>query len=176
MKITQNEISNEACRIQESCELTSLQHFIAGKFWRRIHLVMGVAATIGATVTTALIFTNDETLVSGVFGLCVAILVGLMTFLNPKEHAENHHEKGVDYQQLVANARMLVRIKLPEFGYNEELETHLQGLSDRKFDLDRKSPVAPGGVIYWRAKVAIKKGETKFRVDEKSDSSEESNR
>ena len=172
MKIIQNEISNEACRIHESCELSFVQHFIGERWWRRIHLVMGVAATIGAAVTTALIFVSDEALVSGIFGLGVAILAGLMTFLNPREQAEKHHEKGVDYQQLVASARMLVRIQLPESGDKEEFKTHLQGLSDRKFDLDRKSPVAPGGMIYWLAKRAIERGETKFRVDEKSDSQE----
>ena len=92
-----------------------------------------------------------------------------MTFLNPKEQAEKHHEKGVDYQQLVAAARMLVKIQLPESDDKEEVKTHLQGLSDRKFELDRKSPVAPGGIIYWRAKRDIERGETKFRVDEKID-------
>lgn len=168
MKTAHDEISDEACRIQESCELTFVQHFIAEKWWRRIHWIMGITATIGATVTTALIFVDDETPTGGIVGLSVAILVGLMTFLNPRDQAERHHEKGVDYQQLVASARMLVKIQLLESDDQEEFFAQLQGLTDRKFNLDRKPPAAPSGMIYWLARRAIETGETKFSVDEKS--------
>jgi hypothetical protein len=169
MKTKRDEMSDESCRIQESCELTFVQHFIAEKWWRRTHWIMGIAATIGATVTTALIFVNDGTPVSGIFGLVVAILAGLMTFLNPRDQAEKHHEKGVDYQQLVTNARVLVNIHLQETGDQKDFNARLQGLTDRKFELDRKLPVAPSGMIYWLAKRAVERGETKFSIDERSD-------
>ena len=170
MKAARDKALDEAYRIQESCELTFLQHFIAAKWLRRIHWIMGIAATIGATITTALIFANAETLVSGIFGLGVAILAGLMTFLDPMDQAEKHHGKGVNYQQLMANARIFVNVQSLELGDEEGFTAHLLDLTNRKFDLDRKLPVSPSGIFYWAAKRAIEMGETKFSVDEKSDS------
>ena len=165
MEDQRDEISTEADRIGESCELSSLQHFIAAKCWRRMHLVMGIAATIGATISTALTFSTNETLLSGLFALGVAILAGLMTFLNPQDRADQHHEKGVDYQQIVANTRMFVNIHLPNAGTEEDFTPQLQNLSDQKFGLDRTSPVTPAGMFYYLAKKSIDSGETSFRTD-----------
>lgn len=50
------EILKEADRINESVEMSSIQHFIAAKSWRRAHFILGIIATIAATISTALIF------------------------------------------------------------------------------------------------------------------------
>ena len=165
MSELRHEIKNEAGRIMESVELSFVQHFIVAKWWRRAHFVMGVLATVGATTSTALTFAETAPLVNAIIGLSVAILAGLITFLNPKYHADAHHQKGVDLQQLAARARMLINIECQETGSDSDLKSSLKALSDRKFDLDKNSPATPGGVFYRLAKKSVTSGETKHDVD-----------
>lgn len=161
----QEEILKEAGRINESVELSSVQHFTAAKYWRSVHFILGISATIAAIISTALIFSKAEPLWPGLLAVAVAIITGLITFLNPKDHADTHHGKGVDYQQVGAKARILAKIDYPEADDKKDLVSQLKVLSDKKFDLDRQAPATPGGVLYWLAKRSIARGETRFRVD-----------
>ena len=159
------EISDEAERINESCELSFVQHFIVSKWWRSSHFVLGIVATVLATVSTALAFNNEHAVLTGILTTVVAILVGLVTFLKPKDHADLHHWKGVKHQQLSAKARMLTKIDAPYSDDEGTLEAQLKALSDAKFALDREAPATPGGIFYKLAKTSVEKGETQFRVE-----------
>ena len=165
MTSRQEEILKEADRINESVEQSSVQHFIAAKCWRSVHFILGIIATIAATISTALIFSKGEPLWPGLLAVAVAIIAGLITFLNPKSHADMHHGKGVDYQQVGAKTRILVKIECPQTDDEKHLVNQLKALSEEKFDLDRRPPSTPGGVFYRLAKRSMARGETRFRVD-----------
>jgi len=160
-----DKIIDELDRIRESVELTSVQHFIASRYWRRAHLVLGITATIAATITTALIFAAAKPMWAGILGVVVAIISGLITFLDPKHHAEEHHRKGVNYQEIGSECRMLSLIDGPYVDDEEDIVQKVKSLSKRKHDLDRIGPAAPAGLIYALAKRSIARGETRFRVD-----------
>lgn len=159
------EISAEADRIRESVELSAVQNFIAAKWWRKIHFVLGITATVGATISGALIFSKAEALWPGLLALAVAIIAGLITFLNPKDTANIHQRKGVDYQQLTANARILMNISCPYSDDEKDLVKQLKALSDNKSELDRQQPPTPGGIFYKLAKKSVARGETNFKTD-----------
>ena len=127
--------------------------------------MLGIVATVLATVSTALAFNNEHPVLTGILTTVVAILVGLVTFLKPKDHADLHHGKGVEHQHLSANARMLAKIDVPYSDDEDTLEAQLKALSDAKFALDREAPATPGGIFYRLAKTSAGKGETQFRVD-----------
>ncbi len=165
MTSRQNEILNEANRINESVELSSVQHFIAAQCWRSVHFILGIIATIAATIATALIFAKVEALWPGLLAIAVAIITGLITFLHPKHHADTHHGKGVDYQQVGAKARILVKIECPQTDDEKHLVNQLKALYEEQFDLDRRPPSTPGSVFYRLAKRSMARGETRFRVD-----------
>lgn len=159
------EILKEADRINESVEWSSVQHLIAAKSWRRTHFTLGIIATVAAIISTALIFSNLYPMQAGLIAVGIAIITGLLTFLNPRHHAETHHGKGVDYQQIGAKARMLCKIDGLDTNNDENLSNQLKNLSKAKFELDRRAPATPGGIFYLLAKRSIGRGETGFRVD-----------
>lgn len=161
----QQVILEEADRINESVELSSVQHFIAAKYWRNTHFIMGITATILAATSTTLIFFRGDLIWPGLLSVAVAIISGLITFLNPRHHADIHHRKGVDYQQVGAKMRMLSKIDCLMAEDERDLVSTLKSLSEQKFDLDRQTPATPSGIFYRQAKRSIEGGETGFRVD-----------
>ena len=165
MTSRQEEILKEVDRINESVELSSVQHFIAAKCWRSVHFILGIIATIAAIISTALIFSRVEPLWPGLLAVAVAIITGLITFLNPKYHADTHHGKGVHYQQVGAKARILAKIDCPQADNEKDLVSQLKVLSEEKFELDRGALPTPGGVFYRLAKRSIARGDTSFRAN-----------
>ncbi len=165
MTSRREEILKEADRIIESVELSYVQHFTVAKCWRYAHFILGIIATILATISTALIFAKVEAHWPGLLAIAVAIITALMTFLNPKANGDSHHSKGVEYQEISAKARMLARIDCPHADDEEGLVSQLKALSKEKFELDQLMPPTPGGVFYRLAKQSIARGETRFRAD-----------
>lgn len=160
-----SEIARRADNIEESVVLSSVQHFILGKMLRRLHLIMGIAATTAATASTGLIFYQSALQWPGFISLGIAILTALMTFLNPKEAADSHHDKGVNYQELAYDANLLARVYSRSEKTESKLAARLEELKRRKFAIDRQKPATPGGMLYKAAKASIARGETSFRTD-----------
>lgn len=82
----------------------SFAHYISETFLSRLHLVIGVPATIFATIVGTAVFSSLENstaiwikIVVGVFSIMTAILSGLQTFLRFSEKAERHKKAAVEY-------------------------------------------------------------------------------
>lgn len=161
----QKEILREVDRLSESVELSSVQNFIASKYWRNAHFTLGAVSTIFATVSTALIFSDNASTWVGLLSLMVALQTGLMTFLNPKERAELYQLRGVDYQELQTELRQFRASFSDSQSKKSVLANRLREISKQKFAAERKQPTVPGGIFYRLAKKSINRGETSFSVD-----------
>ena len=158
-------LAREADRIVESTDITGVQHFIVALWWRRTHWYIGIAATVLATVATALAFADFPGWISGTLGVVVAVLTGLLTFLTPRENAEKHHTKGVEYHSIRDKIRREIKLHSQTEVDDSQLRERICSLGDEKLSIDRKLPAAPGGKFYDWAKVSVEKGETSFRAD-----------
>ena len=163
MSELKNNVLTECARMQESCSYTSLQHFIVAKCWRSVHLTIGILATALASLSSVLTYA-EPTSFAGPLAASVAILAGLLTFLAPRDRADEHHSKGVQYNQLVTNGRMLRELDA-QIVDDSALAGRLRELYARKFELDENGPAAPASIFYAIAKRQIKKGQTSFAVD-----------
>jgi hypothetical protein len=152
-----DEIIKEANRISEGTDYTSVQHFIAAKQWRNTHLCIGITAMIFAVIVTALSFSPAPNWIAGSLGIFVAILTGLLTFLNPKDRAEEHQRKGVELQYIRDEARILENIDSVQMN-DDELNAQLIKLRERKFKTDLANPSTPGGSIFRKAKKSVVDG------------------
>lgn len=159
-------IVEEADRIEENCNYSAVQHFIAATYWRHTHLIMGGTATILAAISSIRAFNDLPTGITGTLAAIAAIFAGLMTFLDPKRKADAHHAKGVAQDKIRADARILKNVEALATPSESELTAKLKAISDRKFDADAELPPVPGGWIYKRAKKEIEEGRRTHRIEE----------
>jgi len=97
-----SEIINEAKRIGEDALNSSKSHFICAAFWRNIHYGLGLPAAIFTALagTNSIAQQQNSYLATAVLSLIATILIGVLTFLNPQEKANRHHNAGNDYRKI----------------------------------------------------------------------------
>lgn len=171
------EIIKEAKRIEESTLYSSKAHFAAAEFWQRLHLWLGVPATILAAAAAVSAFSQLDThhIIGGLISIVVATLSGLATFLNPNKAATVHFAAGNSYDALHNKTRIFWTVDCRGNDSDQVLTNRIKDLSAEKDELNRKSPQIPR-FAYKIARKGIAAGESQYKVDvvqDKSQTSEE---
>lgn len=163
---TRQRLESEALRIEEDANYSGRGHFQAAIPWSRAHISLGIVITLFSGVAGGLVLTwgTRFVLLAGIFALVAALLSGVNAFVNAGQRAAQHREVGNEYLALRNKARIYREIDLHGDSTGEELTNELKHLSDRRDDLNRRSPQIPG-YAYKRAKRGIEEGQTDYGVD-----------
>ena len=131
-------ISAELQKMEEDMLYTEKAHFVAAEELKRVHLCIGLIATVSAAASVTSIVASGPQVISGTLALIAALASATLTFVKPDEKAAQH---------LVA-ARTLgaVRVKARQ---HREIDLH---------------PQRPEDVTAWRRYVE-QIGEAKSEVD-----------
>lgn len=159
MATLRQEIKEEARKLQISAIYTAKGHFCASSGWKLLHYLLGCPLIIAGVLTTVFI--------SGVFGTClgvfIAVISGLITFLNPDSTATSHFVSGNAYNALYTEIRQFAHLDCANDSNisNEDLYISLKTLLSKKKELDDGSPKVPWWA-YRIAKYGIKRGEASY--------------
>lgn len=163
MDTLRTNLAREAMRVEEDCLFSAKGHFEASSQWKRIHLWIGIPATILAAVAGASLII-DHVNFGAILAVAVAILSGLATFLNPSEKAAAHHSSGTSFNKLKNQARVFREIDLPGPDTTENLSFRLKSICADRDNLNAVSLQIPRQA-FERARRGIESGEAEYRVD-----------
>jgi hypothetical protein len=123
------------------------RHYAAETPWYHANYWFGIPAIMLAGVAGAAAFAKlDPTgIVSGVISTVVAVLSGLMTFLDPSKKADTHHRFAKAYERLYHETGFFSRVALhAETTPVSDLEKQLLALTAKFMDLNTTSPAISG--------------------------------
>jgi hypothetical protein len=109
-------------------------------------------------------------LAAGFISITIAVLSGIITFLNPNKREAAHLAAAHAFDRLNNEARVFWSVECWLEKSEVVLGAKLRDLIDRKADLNAKSPQIPRRP-YERAKAGIDAGEADFKVDKVNQSS-----
>jgi len=159
------EIKIECKRMEEDSLHTSRNHFISGNFWRSIYLFFGITNTLVAALagSIALYFEEEITLVA-FLAIIVAIISGIITFLNPSEKASKYKSKGDEFLALRSEFRIFRNIDILNLEDINEIKAKFDFLVNKKNQLTKSSlPISKRH--YEKAKKGIENGEAEYEAD-----------
>lgn len=163
---TKGEIIREAKRIEEALLYSSKGHFSASHFWENFHLRIGVPMILCSAVAgaSALSKFDPDHIFAGLLSILVAVLSGVITFLNPNEKVRVHLSAGNNYDSLMNKVRIFWSIGCWRDESEQVLTETLKNFSEQKDHLNQTCPQIPRWA-YNRAKKGIKDGEGDYMVD-----------
>ncbi len=161
---TREEIIKEAHRIEEALLYSSKGHFAAADIWKNLHLIIGIPIIILSAVASYLTSSNPSNQYIGIITVSITALSGLLTFLNPNEKSSAHLNAGNSYDALMNKVRLFRVVELWQDESDQVLTEKIKFLSEQKSNLNATSPQIPPPA-YWLAKIGIKTGEGKYKVD-----------
>lgn len=155
----------ESKRLEEDSVNSAKSHFNAEAHWKKWHYVIGIPAILSAVIMSSLILkTYSPKWVIADIGMIGAILTSLLTFLNPKEKANEHHNAGSEYLYLRTLVRQFRELETSkDFDYKKALEK-LKGFADKQKELNKLSIGIPYSA-FKKAKKGIENGESDYKVD-----------
>ena len=168
-KNLKEKIIEEAKKIEEDCTYSSKTQFEAADSWRKIHLWLGIPATIAAAIAGAAALSqfDNHNIIAGVLAIIVAALSAVATFLNPNEKATCHYNAGNKYNSVKRRVRIFREVDCAGNNSIEDLNKKLDEFGKEKDDLSLASPLT-GRKSYEKAKKGIESGEADYKVDKEN--------
>lgn len=83
-------VTDELLRLEEDMLYTEKGHFAAANELSRIHVGLGITATVAAAASVATIVGDASAIISGVLGLIASLVSAVLTFVKPEEKASQH--------------------------------------------------------------------------------------
>lgn len=164
MTIEEN-IINEAKRIEEDTLYSAKSHLITANLWKNINLLLGIIIIILSITAAGFAFSKFDQLsvYVGILAIIVTALSIIQLFLNPQEKANLHQKTGTKYNALRNNVRIFYEIDVSS---NSEVDLikSLKNLSDSRDELNKESPQI-SKFAYKKAKKGIENGEAHYLVD-----------
>jgi hypothetical protein len=138
-------VQKEAMKIANKSRSTARCHFITSDRWARVHLWLGVPATIMAAIAGASALSQfaASNLIAAFLGITVATLTALATFLDPGGRASAHQNAGNKILSISNDARMFSEIECLQAENIEEITQQLKILANRLNELNENSPLIP---------------------------------
>jgi hypothetical protein len=163
---TKGEIIKEAKRIEEALKFSAKGHFSTADVWSHFHLIVGIPMVILSAVVgaSALSRFDPDHVIAGILSILVAVLSGVMTFLNPNEKKSSHLNSGNHYTALQDRVRIFWSIDCWREESEAILTDRLKQFSEQKDKLNQSCPQIPS----WAYKIArkgIEGGEAGYTVD-----------
>lgn len=163
---SREEIIKEAKRLCENCAYTSKSHFIEARFWKNLHLWIGIPTVILAAIVGTLAFAELRKM-AGFLSIIIVVLTSITTFLNPKEQSASHLTAANNYDALMTKARIFYSIGCWQEESDLILADKLKAFSEERDRLNRECP-QPFQWAYRSAKKGIEKGEADYFIDKEN--------
>jgi len=162
-------IINEAKRIEEDSTYSAKGHFYASQCWADTQLWLGVVASVLSAIagTSVLAKYDNYSLIGGVLSLIVVTLTAVLTFINPNQRSNEHLSAGNKYNSLKNDARIFHSIKALECD-DVTATKLLEKLNERRNKLNQGSPQIPKWA-FEKARKGIENGESKYLVDKENE-------
>lgn len=125
--------------IEDDCLYTEKTHFAAEERLRRLHLFLGLPATLLAAAAAATLI-DSRAVLAGVLALTAALFSGAQTFVNPEARATSHHDAAVELARVRTAARLLHSVELLPIS-TEEAVRRIKDLRSAQFAVNK---IAPG--------------------------------
>lgn len=103
-------VGRELAAMEEDLLWTEKAHFAAAESLARINFVVGIVATVAASVAAAAVLADAAPVVTGIAALIAAIASGLLTFLKPTEAEGRHLDAGRKLGALRIRVRQALRL------------------------------------------------------------------
>ena len=165
-----DKIIDEAKRIEEDSIYSAKGHFCTAKRWEKANFYLGIISAIAATLAGASAVSKLEfynihfgAIIAGVSSIVAAVLVSILTFVNPNKKAASHFNAGNCYKELQNDTRVF---RIVEFvNLDEEVaKEKLNILNSRRNKLNRESDQIPDWA-FEKARKGIEEGEANYSVD-----------
>lgn len=153
----------EAQRIEEDCLFSGKAHFEAAKRWNHVHLWLGVPATVLAALSGISVLKQQPEWAVGL-AITTSTLTALLTFLNPQQRANTHHQSGTRFFAIRDEIRIFRQIEWLEGLTAVDSVARLKHIAKTRSELNQSSPPIPRHA-YESAKKGIEAGEHTYRVD-----------
>jgi hypothetical protein len=140
-------IRQEIKRIEEESFIAAEKHYASETPWFRWTYWLGIPASLLAAVSSTMSFAQVDKrgIIVGVVSMIVAILAGMLTYLDPSKKANAHHASAKSYEALFRKARLLHRVvSLKEDADLHKLEADLNLLLTEYIEISKNSLPIPG--------------------------------
>lgn len=107
-------IARELLALEEDLLYTEKAHFAAAEELQRVHLLLGLTATLSAAVSVASVVTEAGPLWSGIPALVASLASAVLTFVKPDEKAAQHLGAGRSLGQIRVRSRQHRELGLQE--------------------------------------------------------------
>ena len=160
-------IKSECTEIEQEAAVDAYAHFLAGRYWDKAHMFLGLTSTCVAAAASVTAFTNNPKTAAAI-ALLAAISSGINAFLSPGDRASSHNRATVIFTEIRRNANLLRDVDAP-LSQDDDPKT-VEKLADRLRDLASKMTEADQNAPGITAS-AKKKAEEKFVVKEQEKNS-----
>ena len=173
MTMKQQNIINEAERIEEDSTVSAKGHFCAAKRWGMVNFWLGIITTILASFAGAFtIFSGHNgfvwgTVIAGICSVFAGAISAVITFVNPNRKASSHFDFGNSYNELQNDTRIFRKIVLNTLNEENNREKLLL-LNSRRNELNKRSDQIPEWA-FKNARRGIEEGEAAYCVDEREE-------
>jgi hypothetical protein len=157
-------IGAEAERIEEDSRYASKSHYNDASSWNRLHLSLGVVATLLAAAAGATGLLADSPVLAAIISFLSAGATAVLTFQKPAERASSHQLAGAGYAAVLRRARQLRTIDVVGSAADDELRRALDEIGADEGALDKEAPVVSARA-FRTARKGIEEGEASHVVD-----------
>ncbi|WP_329249165.1 SLATT domain-containing protein [Streptomyces sp. NBC_01478] len=160
-------IVDELRRLEESAMYSAQMQFETAKYWRGVHLMMGIPTSLLAAVagTTALVESTGR-IAAGILALVSAGLGAVMTTVNAPQRMAHATTCANTYLEVQTAARQTRAVDLPSMPIADARAT-LAELTARRDEQNRAAD-PPTRRAYGRAQANIRSGGQTYVVDDEA--------
>ena len=142
-------ISRETTDIEKEAAIAAHAHFLSGRQWARVHVVLGIPSTILAASAGVSAFADQAPLLTGGIAMTVAALSALNTFLSSGDRASAHRSSNATFNNIRRKASLLRDLDAHLIKEGDEeaaknLATHLRALVAEMTKADQRAPRISG--------------------------------
>lgn len=165
LRMTKENIFNEAKRIEEDCNYSSKGHFYASHRWHNLHFWLGLISCIAAGIAgaSALSAFTYHGVISGTLSIIAGVLTAILTFINPNQRSAQHYKAGNKYLTLRNDARIFYNVELDKLHENKST-AKLKELNHRRSKLNSNNCQIPRWA-FKKARKGIEQGESIYKID-----------
>ena len=139
-------IRSEAKRIEKESRIAAERHYASETPWFQWTYFLGIPSTLLAGIASAAAFKQlANGTVAGIVSIFVAVLSGLITFLNPNQKANAHHASAKGFEAVFRKAGFFYRVESLEDGKKlEDLQKSVTDMNAEYIQLSSAALAAPG--------------------------------
>jgi hypothetical protein len=136
------QVKTELTSIQEDLLWTEKAHFATAALYGRLHLWLGIVATVTAALAATSVVADWSPVIAGIAAVVSAITSGVVTFLKPQDLEQKHLVAGRHLGALRVDVRQVVDLDLHASRPDEPDDWRViaREFAQRKAKIDAEAP------------------------------------